>query len=154
MTALRTLMSGIAFGESPRWHEGRLWFCDWGAEELIAVDLEGNSEVIAHVASFPFCIDWLRRAAAGRLGTRPGAAEMEPDGSLRTYADLSSLSDRPPGNEIVVDGRGHAYVNGGGFDLGQGRSSRPGSSRCSRRRLAPPGRRRHRLPQRDGSHAG
>ena len=59
MAELRRLMSGIAFGESPRWHDGRLWFCDWGAEELIAVDLEGNSEVIAHVPSFPFCIDWL-----------------------------------------------------------------------------------------------
>ena len=52
-------MSGVSFGESPRWHQGRLWFCDWGAEQLIAVDLEGNSEVICRVPSFPFCIDWL-----------------------------------------------------------------------------------------------
>jgi sugar lactone lactonase YvrE len=53
----QTLMTGIAFGESPRWHEGRLWFSDWGAQEIIAVDLEGHSEVIIHVPSFPFCID-------------------------------------------------------------------------------------------------
>ena len=39
---METLMTGIAFGESPRWHEGRLWFSDWGAEELIAVDLAGK----------------------------------------------------------------------------------------------------------------
>jgi sugar lactone lactonase YvrE len=38
MTELRTLMTGISFGESPRWHDSRLWFCDWGAEELIALD--------------------------------------------------------------------------------------------------------------------
>src|SRR5512146_2081527 len=25
------LMEGIVFGESPRWHDGRLWFSDWGA---------------------------------------------------------------------------------------------------------------------------
>jgi len=36
---LQTLMSGIDFGESPRWHENRLWFSDWGTQEIIAVDL-------------------------------------------------------------------------------------------------------------------
>jgi sugar lactone lactonase YvrE len=36
----------------------------------------------------------------------------ERDGSLVSYADLRSLSDRL-WNEIVVDGRGNAYINGG-----------------------------------------
>ena len=26
----KVLMRGIAFGEQPRWHDGRLWFSDWG----------------------------------------------------------------------------------------------------------------------------
>jgi sugar lactone lactonase YvrE len=39
----------------------------------------------------------------------------EPDGSLATHADLRPLSEHGC-NEIVVDGRGNAYVNGGGFD--------------------------------------
>jgi sugar lactone lactonase YvrE len=30
---LRTLMTGLAMGESPRWHEDRLWFSDWGVHE-------------------------------------------------------------------------------------------------------------------------
>ena len=29
---MRTLMTGILFGEQPRWHEGRLWFSDWGTQ--------------------------------------------------------------------------------------------------------------------------
>ena len=33
--------------ESPRWHEGRLWFPHWGTPEIIAVDLLGNAEVMA-----------------------------------------------------------------------------------------------------------
>ena len=57
MLRLQTLMTDIAFGESPRWHADRLWFSDWGAQELIAVDLEGKSEVIVRVPSSPFCID-------------------------------------------------------------------------------------------------
>src|SRR5204863_9884591 len=56
---LRTLMSGLVFGEQPRWHEDRLWFSDWGTQEVIAVDLAGNSEVILRGASFPLCVDWL-----------------------------------------------------------------------------------------------
>jgi hypothetical protein len=56
---LHTLMSGLAFPESPRWHDGRFWFSDWGAQEVIAVDLDGTSEVIVRVPSFPMCIDWL-----------------------------------------------------------------------------------------------
>ena len=36
MPELRTLLAGLRFGESPRWHEERLWFCDWAAEQLRA----------------------------------------------------------------------------------------------------------------------
>jgi hypothetical protein len=57
MSDLKTLMTGLVFPESPRWHEDRLWVADWGAQELIAVDLRGESEVIASVPSFPFSID-------------------------------------------------------------------------------------------------
>src|ERR687893_2546555 len=110
-------MTDIMFGESPRWHGDRLWFADWGAQELIAVDLEGKSEVIVRIPSFPFCIDWLPDwrllivSARDRLLLR-----REPDGSLVTHADLSSLALHP-WNAIVVDGRGNAYVGNTGFDF-------------------------------------
>ena len=117
VSELQVLMTGIAFGESPRWHDDRLWFCDWGAQELIAVDLEGRCEVIARVPSFPFCIDWLRD---GRLLVVSAAERRllrrEPDGSMVMHTDLSRLS-RHPWNDIVVDGRGNAYVGDIGFDF-------------------------------------
>src|SRR5256714_3790134 len=120
VSELHVLMTGIAFGESPRWHDDRLWFCDWGAQELIAVDLEGRSEVIARVPSFPFCIDWLRD---GRLLVVSAAERRllrrEPDGSMVMHTDLSRLS-RHPWNDIVVDGRGNAYVGDIGFDCPAG----------------------------------
>jgi sugar lactone lactonase YvrE len=127
MTELHTLMTGISFGESPRWHDNRLWFCDWGAEELIAVDEHGDSEVIVEVPSFPFCIDW---TPEGRLlinaARQRAVLTLAPDKTLVTYADLSALSDHPPNNEIVVDGRGNAYVDGGGFDMMAGEPPAPG----------------------------
>jgi sugar lactone lactonase YvrE len=39
MAEPHTLMAGLVVGESPRWHEGRLWFSNWGAQEIIAVDV-------------------------------------------------------------------------------------------------------------------
>ena len=43
----RVLLSGLGMGESPRWHDGRLWFSDWGTNEVVAVDHEGNASVEA-----------------------------------------------------------------------------------------------------------
>ncbi len=43
----------------------------------------------------------------------------EPDGTLVRYADLNGLSDYA-WNDIVVDGRGNAYVNNIGFDFPYG----------------------------------
>ena len=67
--------------------------------------------------SSPFSIDW---SPEGRLlivsGPEGVLLRRESDGSLVTHADLSGLSDHP-WNEIVVDGRGNAYVNNIGFEF-------------------------------------
>src|SRR5213595_3568178 len=127
MTEPQTLMTGIVFGEQPRWHEDRLWFSDWGPPEVIAVDLEGNSEVILEAPSFPCCVDWLPDGRLLLVSARDGLLlRREPDGSLVTHANLTGVSDPPPGNELVVDGRGNAYVNGPGFDMMAGAEFAPG----------------------------
>jgi sugar lactone lactonase YvrE len=119
------LMSGIAFGESPRWHDGRLWFSDWAAQQVIALDLDGQSEVVARVRSFPFCIDFL---PDGRLivvsSDDQFVLRMEADRSLVTHADLHGISNYP-WNDIAVDRSGNAYVNNIGFDFPDG-EVRPG----------------------------
>ena len=120
MSELQTLMTGIVFGESPRWHDGRLWFSDWGTQEIIAVDLEGNSEVIVDIPSFPFCIDFLPDGRLLIVSASDGLLlRREPDRSLVTHTDLGSLSEHP-WNDIVVDGRGNAYVGNIGFEFPEG----------------------------------
>jgi sugar lactone lactonase YvrE len=120
-------MGGVVFGEQPRWHEGRLWFSDWGPPEVIAVDLEGHHEVVLRAPSFPCCVDWLPDGRLLIVSARAGLLlRQEPDGSLVIHGDLGSASTPPAGNELVVDGRGNAYVNGGGFDLSAGEPFAPG----------------------------
>jgi len=111
---VRTLMTGLAMGESPRWHEERLWFSDWGAQEIITVDLQGKSEVVVRTSfALPFCIDWLPDGRLLVVSGREGLVlRRESDGTLITHADLRGLS-LAGWNEIVVDGRGNAYINGG-----------------------------------------
>jgi sugar lactone lactonase YvrE len=111
------LVEHLSFPESPRWHHDRLWFSDWGAQEVIAVDLEGKSEVITRIQSFPFCIDFLPDGRLLVVSARDRLLlRMEPGGSLVTHADLTGLADHK-WNDIVVDGRGNTYVNNVGFDF-------------------------------------
>jgi sugar lactone lactonase YvrE len=120
MTEPTILLTGVALGESPRWHDDRLWFADWGAQELIAMDAAGRAEVIASVPSFPFSIDWLPDGTLLIVSAADCAVlRLAADGTLRTHQDLSSLATTP-WNEIVVDGRGNTYLNNIGFDFPDG----------------------------------
>jgi sugar lactone lactonase YvrE len=120
----RVLMEGIGLGESPRWHEGRLWFSDWVAHRILALDADGEHEVIAEVDAFPFSIDWL---PDGRLLATAGnrLLRLEPGTEPQTHAELSELTEFG-WNELVVDERGNTYVNASGFDLMEGGEFAPG----------------------------
>jgi sugar lactone lactonase YvrE len=105
----RVLLSGLAYVESPRWHDGRLWFAHWGTGEIVAVDADGASEVVGHgPPGVGWSIGWLPDGRLLVTGER--LMRREPDGSMVEHADLSALAD--DWNEIVVDGRGNVYVNG------------------------------------------
>ena len=120
MPDLHTLMTGLAFGESPRWHDGRLWFSDMGTHEVVAVDLEGNSKVIAEVPGMPMGSGWLPDGHMLIVSSRDGLLlRAEPDGSLVTHADLTSLAAYP-WSDMAVDGRGNAYLGNIGFDFPDG----------------------------------
>jgi sugar lactone lactonase YvrE len=107
--------TGIQMGESPRWHDGRFWMCDWLAGEVLAFNADGDREVVARVDGLPFSIDWL---PDGRLVTTTSngvvvGTELAPYGATGQ-----------PFNEIVVDRAGRAWVNMPGAPPGQ--ESRPG----------------------------
>lgn len=115
MGDLRQVTDELGFPESTRWRDGRVWLCNWGAGEVLAVTVDGEREVVARLApsTLPFSIDWL---PDGRLLVIDGPQRMllcqAADGSLERVADLSGFGPAPF-NELVVGGTGRAYVNGG-----------------------------------------
>ncbi|NUR60925.1 MAG: SMP-30/gluconolactonase/LRE family protein [Catenulispora sp.] len=121
---VRTLVSGRGLLESPRWHGDRLYFSDWSSGEVLAVDMSGSCETVARVASLPLCTAWLPDGRMLIVSSSDGLLlRREADGSLVTHAELG----RPGWNDIVVDGRGNAYVNGAGSNPMTGEEFRPGA---------------------------
>jgi len=121
MSQPEILLSGLGIPESPRWHVGRLWFCNWIDRQVVAVDENGKSEVMAvrDPDSYPmgYSIDWL---PDGRLlVTGDKLRRQEPDGSMVTHAEQRA-------NEIVVDARGNIYLNGADFNFVGGEAPKPG----------------------------
>jgi sugar lactone lactonase YvrE len=111
----RVLLDGFGMGESPRWHDGRLWFSNWGTDEIVAVDLDGTSEVMGRGGGGAgWAVDWLPDGRMLVTGTE--LMRVEPDGSRVRHADLSAIT--PYGvSEITIDGRGNVYVNSINFDF-------------------------------------
>lgn len=124
MPTTRVLLDGLAYVESPRWHDGRLWFAHWGAAEIVAVDMEGRSEA---VAPGPDGLGWsLDHLPDGRLlVSGPRLVVHEPDATVRPYGDLGSVAEHG-WNEIAVAANGNVYVNGFGFDFLGGAPPEPG----------------------------
>ena len=121
MPQLQVLLEGLHFPEGPRWHEGRLWFSDFYAHEVVAVDLEGKRETIVRVPEQPSGLGWLpdgRLLVVSMLDRK--LMRLDP-GGLVEAADLSELATGPC-NDMVVDAEGRAYVGNFGFDRHAGES--------------------------------
>jgi sugar lactone lactonase YvrE len=113
---MTVLMSDLGLVESPRWHDGRLWFADWIAGRIIAVDGQPGGQVMIEHQSLPLCFDFLPDGTPIVVSVSSNALlQADAAGALSPYADLSGLSPYG-GNDIVVDGRGNAYVDNPNYD--------------------------------------
>jgi sugar lactone lactonase YvrE len=111
----RVVLDGLVFPESPRWHNGQLWLCDfelWLPDrhgQVLVVDAAGAARTVADQVPATG-LGWL---PDGRLLLVAGRSllAVEPDGALTTYADLSSVTAYPC-NELMVDASGWAVTGG------------------------------------------
>ena len=109
------LINELRFSETPRWHEGKLWFSDMLDRKVMTVDLDGHRETIIEVPKGPSGLGWL---PDGRLlvvsMTDRCLMRLDKEG-LAVAADLSALATFHC-NDMVVDKQGRAYVGNFGYD--------------------------------------
>ncbi|HEX4891356.1 MAG TPA: SMP-30/gluconolactonase/LRE family protein [Alphaproteobacteria bacterium] len=117
MPNTKILMDGLCFPEGPRWHDGRLWFSDMHGPNVIALGLDGKSEIIATVENSPSGLGWLPDGRLLIVSMRDRKLLVRgADGKLSQHADLSKLASFDC-NDMVVDAKGRAYVGNFGYDL-------------------------------------
>ena len=125
-SAFELLCDGLAFPESPRWHNGELWLSEKRAGRVLAFSTDRAVRAVAHVDGEPGGLGWtpdgdlLVVAMGKRSIVRVSAA-----GEQTTYADLSAVATCKC-NDMVVDENGNAYVGDFGYDLLGGAPPAPG----------------------------
>jgi sugar lactone lactonase YvrE len=123
MRKLTTLLDGLAFPEGPRWHNGKFYFSDMHAHEVVACDMQGNRSVVCEVPNRPSGLGWLPDGRMLVVSMRDRKVlRLDPDG-LKTVADMSKLAPFDC-NDMVVDAKGRAYIGNFGFDLHKGETPR------------------------------
>ena len=112
----RVVVDGLAFAEGPRWHDNRLFFSDMGQATVFSCGLDGKLEPVVHVEARPSGLGWLPdgRMLVVAMGERK-LLRLD-NGEPAEHADMSALVSADC-NDMVVDGRGNAYVGNAGFDL-------------------------------------
>ncbi|MGZ0152548.1 SMP-30/gluconolactonase/LRE family protein [Kribbella sp. WER1] len=116
---MKLLIDGLAMPESARWYGGRLWFCNWIAQQVVSIDADGTTEYfdVPVEQLMGWSIEW---TPDGRLlTTGDKLRRYEPDGSVTVLADQKA-------NELVVDAHGNIYLDGADFDFAGGEAPRPG----------------------------
>jgi sugar lactone lactonase YvrE len=110
-------VSGLFFGECPRWHEGRLWYSDFFDHAVFSVSPDGERRVEVDFDGEPAGLGWL---PDGRLLINSRLDRVilrrEPDGMLVEHGDLRPWATWHA-NDMVVASNGQAYSGNFGFDL-------------------------------------
>jgi len=121
---VEVLHEGLDFGEGPRWHDGRLWLSDFYVHHVLSLGPTGDARVEVGLDDQPSGLGWL---PSGELlvvaMTSRQVRRVDADGAVHLHADLSAIATGHV-NDMVVDGRGNAYVGNFGFDMEAAESPR------------------------------
>jgi sugar lactone lactonase YvrE len=116
---IETLVDGLTFPESPRWHGGKLWFSDFYTFRVLNAGLDGKVETAAEVPQQPSGLGWTPNGDLLIVSMLDRKLLRLRGSRLETFADLSPIATWHC-NDMVVDESGNAYVGNFGFDLHAG----------------------------------
>jgi sugar lactone lactonase YvrE len=103
------LYKGLAFGESPRWHNGKLWFSDMHSRRVMTIDTEGKTEIITDMPGRISGLGWTPDGRLLIVSMKDKKLLCPSSSGLTCLADLSTLASGEC-NDMVVDTLGRAYI--------------------------------------------
>ena len=108
---------GLSFGESPRWHDGRLWYSDFYRHALFSMRADGSDERLEFpVPGQPSGFGWNAQGDLLCVSMTDHRVLRISGEDVRTWADISAYCGFWA-NDLVVSQLGHCYVGNFGFDL-------------------------------------
>lgn len=115
----RVVRDGLSFGESPRWHEGRLWYSDFYRHAVFSMAADGSGERLeVAVPTQPSGLGWDADGTMYCVSMLDQRVLRVRDGDVTPWADVSEYCGFWA-NDMVVSADGHCYVGNFGFDLDQ-----------------------------------
>ena len=124
-----TLISGLCFGEGPRWHDGAFWLSDMHAKQVLRVTSAGAVEPVVEVPNDPSGLGWLPTGELLVVSMTDRRVLRWNGAQLSVHADLADLASFHC-NDMVVGATGRAYVGNFGFDLHAGKKPRTAELIC------------------------
>lgn len=121
----RLLSDDVVYPESPRWHDGKLYFSDVHDYRIKVLDRQGRLSTLAQVPTRPAGLGFLPDGQLLVATAFDRTLSLVEDGGLRPVCDLSAMTSGFL-NDMVVDGLGRAYVGATGFNLMAGETPRAG----------------------------
>jgi sugar lactone lactonase YvrE len=117
------LISGYAFLECPRWHDGALWVSDFYTYQVLRVDGSGTARKVLDVPEQPSGLGWLPDGDMLVVSMRDRKILRWDGTAVKVHADLWGLAESHL-NDMVVDAHGRAYVGNFGSDAFAGEALR------------------------------
>jgi sugar lactone lactonase YvrE len=112
----RVLREGLAFGEDPRWHDGRLWYSDFYRRAIYSIDTEGDERLEHEVEGQPSGLGWLPDGDLLCVSMLDHQVLRFHDGQSSLFCDIAPYCGFWA-NDMVTSVTGVSYVGNFGFDL-------------------------------------
>lgn len=114
--ALQAFVSGLGFGEAPRWHSGALWLSDIARRAVLQIDaLSGAVERVLTTPGEPSGLGWLPDGSMLVVQMEEHEVLRWDGSTLQLYARTGAFS-RARLNDMVVATDGRAWLSNMGFD--------------------------------------
>jgi sugar lactone lactonase YvrE len=117
MLQAEPFLSGLYFGECPRWRDGRLWYSDFFDHGVFSVSPDGDRRKEVEFEGETGGLGWLpdgRLLIVSRL--ERAVLRREEDGRVVRHGELRPWATWHA-NDMVVASNGQAYCGNFGFDL-------------------------------------